>query len=107
MTEDADLGVRLARAGYRTELISSVTQEEVNGRFWPWVKQRSRWLKGNAITYAVHMRAPRQLWRDLGAKRFFGVQLLFAGTLTQFVLAPVLWSFWLIPFGFSHPFLAL
>lgn len=107
VTEDADLGVRLARAGYRTELIPSVTQEEANGRFWPWVKQRSRWLKGYAITYAVHMRAPRQLWRDLGPKRFFGVQLLFAGTLSQFVLAPVLWSFWLIPFGFSHPFLTL
>lgn len=107
VTEDADLGVRLARAGYRTELIPSVTQEEANGRFWPWVKQRSRWLKGYAITYAVHMRAPRQLWRDLGAKRFIGIQLLFAGTLSQFVLAPVLWSFWLIPFGFHHPFIAL
>ncbi len=107
VTEDADLGVRLARAGYRTELISSVTQEEANGRFWPWVKQRSRWLKGYAITYAVHMRSPRQLWRDLGPKRFFGVQLLFLGTLAQFVLAPLLWSFWLIPFGFAHPFVTL
>ena len=105
VTEDADLGVRLARAGYRTELIGSVTQEEANGRFWPWVKQRSRWLKGYAITYAVHMRAPRQLWRDLGPKRFLGVQLLFVGTLAQFVLAPLLWSFWLIPFGFPHPFI--
>lgn len=105
VTEDADLGVRLARAGYRTELISSVTEEEANGRFWPWVKQRSRWLKGYAITYAVHMRSPVRLWRDLGAKRFFGVQLLFLGTLAQFALAPLLWSFWLIPFGFDHPLL--
>ncbi len=107
VTEDADLGVRLARAGYRTELINTVTQEEANGRFWPWVKQRSRWLKGYAITYAVHMRAPRKLWRELGPKRFWGVQLLFAGTLSQFVLAPLLWSFWLIPFGFAHPFLTI
>lgn len=107
VTEDADLGVRLARIGYRTELISSVTEEEANGRFWPWVKQRSRWLKGYAITYAVHMRSPVRLWRDLGAKRFFGVQLLFLGTLAQFVLAPLLWSFWLIPFGFAHPLLTI
>ncbi len=104
VTEDADLGVRLARAGYTTELIPTVTQEEANGRFWPWIKQRSRWLKGYAITYTVHMREPRKLWRDLGAKRFWGVQLLFAGTLSQFVLAPVLWSFWLIPLGWHHPF---
>ena len=103
VTEDADLGVRLARAGYQTEVIPTVTQEEANGRFWPWIKQRSRWLKGYAITYAVHMRAPRQLWRDLGPKRFWGVQLLFLGTLSQFVLAPVLWSFWMIPLGFGHP----
>lgn len=105
MTEDADLGVRLARAGYRTELIPTVTQEEANGRFWPWIKQRSRWLKGYAITYAVHMRDPRQLWIDLGPRKFWGVQLLFAVTLLQFVLAPVLWSFWLIPFGVAHPLL--
>ena len=38
VTEDADLDVRLPRAGYRTELINTVTQEEANGRFWPWIK---------------------------------------------------------------------
>jgi hypothetical protein len=42
-----------------------------------------------------------------GAKRFFGVQLLFAGTLSQFVLATVLWSFWLVPFSIYHPLEAL
>ncbi len=103
VTEDADLGVRLVRHGYRTKLINTVTEEEANGRFWPWVKQRSRWLKGYAVTYRVHMRDPVQLWRDLGAWRFFGVQLLFLGTLSQFVLAPVLWTFWLLPFGITHP----
>ncbi len=103
VTEDADLGIRLARHGYRTEIIDTVTQEEANARAWPWVKQRSRWLKGYAITYGVHMRNPLKLWRDLGAWRFFGVQMLFAGTITQFLLAPLLWSFWLMLFGLPHP----
>lgn len=103
VTEDADLGVRLARHGYRTELIATTTQEEANGRFWPWIKQRSRWLKGYAITYGVHMRDPGKLYRDIGARRFWGFQILFAGTLSQFVLAPVLWSFWVMPFGVAHP----
>ncbi|MBE0414178.1 glycosyltransferase [Yoonia sp.] len=107
VTEDADLGVRLARHGYRTALIPTVTEEEANGRVWPWIKQRSRWLKGYAITYAVHMRNPARLWRDLGAWRFFGLQLLFLGTLSQFVLAPVFWTFWLLPFGFDHPLRAI
>lgn len=103
VTEDADLGIRLARRGYRTEMIQTVTQEEANCRTWPWVKQRSRWLKGYAITYGVHMRNPRKLWQELGAWKFFGVQVLFGGTLSQFVLAPVLWSFWLVFFGLPHP----
>ncbi|WP_246594365.1 glycosyltransferase family 2 protein [Mameliella sediminis] len=103
VTEDADLGVRLARHGYRTELIASVTREEANNRFWPWIKQRSRWLKGYGITWWVHSRRPVRLWRDLGPKRFTGFQILFLTTLVQFALAPVLWSFWLILFGLPHP----
>lgn len=91
VTEDADLGMRLARHGYRCEMLNSVTQEEANNRLWPWVKQRSRWLKGYAMTWCVHMRSPRQLWRDLGAWKFAGFQLLFLGTLLAFCLAPVLW----------------
>ncbi len=103
VTEDADLGLRLARFGYRTELVDTVTGEEANCRAWPWVRQRSRWLKGYAVTYGVHMRQPLRLLRDLGPWRFFGVQILFFGTLSAFALAPALWSFWLILFGLPHP----
>ena len=77
VTEDADLGVRLARHGYVTELIPTVTYEEANCRPWRWVRQRSRWLKGFMITYIVHMRDPAQLLRDLGFKRFMGLQMIF------------------------------
>ncbi|MGR3271369.1 glycosyltransferase family 2 protein [Thalassococcus profundi] len=103
VTEDADLGIRLARYGYRTELVPTVTREEANARAWPWVKQRSRWLKGYMLTYLVHMRSPARLWRDIGTRGFVGVQLLFLTTLLQFTLAPVLWSFWLLPLGLPHP----
>ncbi|WP_299663611.1 glycosyltransferase family 2 protein [uncultured Ruegeria sp.] len=104
VTEDADLGVRLSRAGYRTEIVNTATYEEANFRAWPWIKQRSRWLKGFMITYLVHMRAPRQLLRDLGFLRFLGVQAFFVGTLGQFLLAPVLWVLWLAYLGLPHPF---
>jgi cellulose synthase/poly-beta-1,6-N-acetylglucosamine synthase-like glycosyltransferase len=99
VTEDADLGVRLARHGFRTALISSVTLEEANCRVLPWIKQRSRWLKGYAMTYGVHMRDPRLLWRQLGAWRFFGLQVQFLGTLVQFLFAPIFWSLWLLALG--------
>ncbi len=103
VTEDADLGVRLARFGYRTDLIDTVTHEEANCRAWPWIRQRSRWLKGFMITYLVHMRRPVQLWRDLGWWRFLGFQAFFAGAVSQFLFAPLMWSFWAIPLGFDHP----
>jgi cellulose synthase/poly-beta-1,6-N-acetylglucosamine synthase-like glycosyltransferase len=103
VTEDADLGVRLARAGYRAELIDTVTYEEANCRTWPWIKQRSRWLKGFLVTYLVHMRRPSLLFKELGAWRFLGLQVFFLGTVCQFLLAPILWSFWLLTFGLSHP----
>lgn len=96
VTEDADLGMRLARFGYRCEMLDTVTYEEANNRLWPWVKQRSRWLKGYAMTWCVHMRNPFRLWRDLGTWKFLGFQLLFLGTLMAFCLAPVLW------WGFAH-----
>jgi len=103
VTEDADLGIRLARHGYVTHLLPTVTFEEANCHILPWIKQRSRWLKGYAITWLVHMRNPRKLLQQLGPWRFFGVQVLFLGTLVQFLLAPLLWSFWLMLLGLGHP----
>ncbi|NVK12779.1 MAG: glycosyltransferase [Rhodobacteraceae bacterium] len=103
VTEDADLGVRLYRAGYRTEMLPSTTYEEANWRPWPWIRQRSRWLKGFMVTYLVHMRQPLRLLADLGWKRFLGFQAFFLGTIGQFLFAPVLWSFWLFTLGLPHP----
>jgi cellulose synthase/poly-beta-1,6-N-acetylglucosamine synthase-like glycosyltransferase len=103
VTEDADLGFRLARHGYRTEVIGTVTGEEANCRAWPWIKQRSRWLKGYMTTYLVHMRRPALLYRQLGHRMFWGMQAHFVAALSQFMLAPFLWSFWLVLFGLPHP----
>lgn len=103
VTEDADLGIRLARAGYRTEFVNTTTFEEANNRAIPWVKQRSRWLKGYIITYLVHMRAPRALLRDVGLWRFIGVNVLFGMTILQITLAPAVWSLWVLGFGGDHP----
>ncbi|WP_461308695.1 glycosyltransferase, partial [Albidovulum sp.] len=103
VTEDADLGVRLARHGYRTALIDTVTEEEPNARLVSWIRQRSRWQKGFAITWATHMRDPARLWRELGPRRFLSVQILFLCALSQAVLAPLLWSFWALFFALPHP----
>lgn len=103
VTEDADLGMRLARRGYRTELLDTTTFEEANCRPRSWVKQRSRWIKGFMMTWITHMRDPVLLWRELGPRRFLGFQLLLAGSVLHALLAPVLWTFWALPFGLPHP----
>ena len=103
VTEDADLGVRLARMGLRVEVADFTTHEEANCRPIPWVKQRSRWLKGYAMTWGVHMRTPVRLWRQVGTAAFVGFQIQFAGMLTQYLLAPLLWSFWALSLGLPHP----
>ncbi len=99
VTEDADLGLRLARRGFQTQLFDSTTYEEANSRAIPWVKQRSRWIKGYIMTYASHMRRPAALLRDLGAWRFFGMQMMFAGTVIHALLAPIVALLWLATFG--------
>ena len=103
VTEDADLGLRLARRGYVTELLPTTTYEEATSRGWSWVRQRSRWLKGFLITYLVHMRAPTKLLKELGLIRFMGIQTLFLASVVQFALTPLLWSFWLTFMGITHP----
>jgi cellulose synthase/poly-beta-1,6-N-acetylglucosamine synthase-like glycosyltransferase len=66
VTEDADLGVRLARHGYRTQILDSVTLEEANSDVVNWIRQRSRWYKGYLQTMLVHLRNPMQLRREIG-----------------------------------------
>jgi hypothetical protein len=39
----------------------------------------------------------------LGPRRFVGVQVLVLGSILQSLLAPLLWSFWLVPLGVPHP----
>jgi cellulose synthase/poly-beta-1,6-N-acetylglucosamine synthase-like glycosyltransferase len=89
VTEDADLGMRLVRLGYETSVISSTTYEEAPSRLRPWVNQRSRWFKGWLQTWLVHMRSPRQLYRDLGFRGFATFQLVVGGTVLSALVHPI------------------
>ncbi|MGX6447575.1 glycosyltransferase [Patulibacter sp. S7RM1-6] len=91
VTEDADLGVRLYKAGLETAVIDSTTYEEANSDLPNWIRQRSRWIKGYFQTYLVHMRNPARLWRQMGPKGFFSFQLVIGGTFT-FLINPVFWG---------------
>lgn len=90
VTEDADLGMRLARFGYRAETISCRTRESAPTRFEVWLPQRTRWFKGWSQTWLVHMRAPSSLASNLGLGSFLVAQVLFGGMLASVMLHPVL-----------------
>lgn len=92
VTEDADLGVRLYKEGYKTAIVDSRTWEEATSRVGNWIRQRSRWIKGYMQTWLVHMRNPIQLWRDLGPKGFFGFQAMVLATPLLPLLNPIFWS---------------
>lgn len=58
VTEDADLGFRLWRNGWRLGVVASPTLETPPGPFDRWLPQRTRWLKGYMQTWGVHTREP-------------------------------------------------
>jgi cellulose synthase/poly-beta-1,6-N-acetylglucosamine synthase-like glycosyltransferase len=92
VTEDCDLGARLGRAGLRVGMIDSITWEEAVPRVKPWIRQRSRWVKGYLQTYLVHMRRPRVLWKQLGLRGFVDFQVLVGGSSLILLLNPIMWG---------------
>ena len=98
VTEDADLGLRLARHGYDTGTLDSLTREEANTRLPNWLRQRARWLKGFLATWLVHMRQPARLMRELGPAGFWAAQGVTIGVFASVLLHPIcmaatLWLF--------------
>jgi glycosyltransferase XagB len=89
VTEDADLGMRLARCGYRSTTVRSSTYEEAPLHCGPWLRQRTRWFKGWLQTWLVHMRSPRRLMADLGVAGFLSFQLVVGGSVLAALIHPL------------------
>lgn len=102
VTEDADLGVRLACRGLKTAMLASTTWEEAPARLGPWMRQRSRWVKGYMQTWLVHMREPWDLWRKTGTVSYFGLHYFVGMGPLTFLTAPIVWLAWLMP-GLPFP----
>jgi len=89
VTEDADLGFRLARFGYRSVSFASTTYEEAPITFDNWRRQRARWMKGFIQTWLVHMRHPLRLWRDIGPRGVLALNLIVGGNLLTALVHPL------------------
>ena len=92
VTEDADLGMRLHRAGYRAETLDSTTYEEACCQSGAWVKQRTRWLKGWMQTFGVHMRMPFTALREMGLTGFLAFHAYFAGIIVSSLAHPLFYA---------------
>lgn len=98
VTEDADLGARLSRAGFRSEVLDSLTLEEANSDFVNWAKQRSRWYKGYLQTFLVQVRDFRAARQGFGGRHLLLFSFLVGGTPLMAVLNPIFWALTLIWF---------
>jgi hypothetical protein len=92
VTEDADLGFRLAREGWRTTVLASTTWEEAPIRFGQWFGQRSRWLKGWMQTYLVHTRQPWRLNAELGVRGALGFHAVMGGLVLSALVHPLFYA---------------
>ena len=93
VTEDADLGMRLSRAGYFIETLTSPTFEEAPIDLSVWLKQRTRWFKGWFQTWLVHMRHPAALFNDLSFRGSLIFHLMITGMIVSSLVHPLLLYF--------------
>jgi cellulose synthase/poly-beta-1,6-N-acetylglucosamine synthase-like glycosyltransferase len=92
VTEDADLGFRLARRGWGTAVLPSTTWEEAPVNLSRWFKQRTRWLKGWMQTYLVHTRQPWRLGAELGLRGALGFHALMGGLVLLALMHPLFYA---------------
>jgi cellulose synthase/poly-beta-1,6-N-acetylglucosamine synthase-like glycosyltransferase len=95
VTEDADLGIRLVRFGYRAATITLPTYEEAPAATIPWIRQRTRWFKGWMQTWLVHMGRPMRLYREIGFRGLLGFNLIGLGMIVSAIAHP---AFLVTPF---------
>jgi len=91
VTEDADLGIRLAKRGYKTAILHSITLEEANSDILNWLRQRTRWLKGYMQTYLVHVRDLTMF--DASARKYqkYTFQLVLGSKILAILINPFMW----------------
>ncbi|HTX11658.1 MAG TPA: glycosyltransferase [Solirubrobacteraceae bacterium] len=94
VTEDADLGMRCSALGYRVEVVDSITRGEMPHRIKPWIRQRTRWLKGFMLTALVHTRNPARTWRNFGRSGTLTLLAFMAGTPLLYLAQPIALGLW-------------
>jgi cellulose synthase/poly-beta-1,6-N-acetylglucosamine synthase-like glycosyltransferase len=90
VTEDADLGLRLAAFGYRSIVIDSTTWEEAPVNLRAWFHQRSRWLKGWIQTALVISKRARYSRKTTSWWTRFEISVISWSAVTSCLFHPIL-----------------
>ena len=96
VTEDADLGMRLYRLGYRSDVIFRQTLEDAPTDISVWMNQRTRWYKGWLQSWLVMMRAPLTTAREMGWRAYLIFHLMIGGMLLSSLTHPLLIAYVLL-----------
>jgi len=102
VTEDCDLGIRLAKKGYRTAILDSKTYEQATENPIKWFWQRTRWIKGYMQTYLVHMRKPGEFLGGHKRSDLITFQLIVGGKIALMFINPVMWFLTICYFIFRN-----
>jgi cellulose synthase/poly-beta-1,6-N-acetylglucosamine synthase-like glycosyltransferase len=89
VTEDADLGMRLACAGYEVGDLPSATIEEAPNNLPAWLHQRVRWMKGFLQTTVTYGRRPAETCRQLGRLDALCAVTLLPGAVASALVYPI------------------
>jgi cellulose synthase/poly-beta-1,6-N-acetylglucosamine synthase-like glycosyltransferase len=89
VTEDADLGLRLALQGFDVGDLPVTTWEEAPVTFGNWFGQRKRWMKGFLQTAITHTRNPASALTRVGVIAYTGSLAVTAGAVISAMAYPM------------------
>lgn len=98
VTEDCEIGLRMYALGMKVGWLQSTTWEEACHRTWPWIKQRTRWIKGYMYTWLYSKNVPK------GFKALISWHLFVLGTPLVTLINPLMWgltTLWLLNYDIS------
>ncbi len=102
VTEDCDLGVRLARKGKKTVISDSVTNEIAVEKLKHFIPQRTRWQMGFMVTYINQCRTPIKLFKELGFMGMIHFYFSIFGSFINPLITPLLFLIWFRSFFLGY-----
>ena len=102
VTEDCDLGIRLARQGKRTVISDSYTNEIAVTKLKHFIPQRTRWQMGFMVTYINHCKSPIKLIKELGFKGMIHFIFSIFGNFINPLITPLLFIIFVRSYFFGY-----